>query len=128
MSAQPNEFTIQFDPSSDGVLIVRVAGRLRDTPDLSLEGALGSQVGAPPLVVIYLDGVEYISSSGIGSLTRLFGEIHGADGRMAIAGPSVHVSDLLHLAGINQLVDITDSLAEAINLLKAAESAAEGSA
>ena len=100
---------------SDGILIVRLREELRKVPDEAIFDQLAGKLGiGPPRVAVCLNAVEYVSSSGIGALVRLYKDIRDRGGALCIAAASRRVQDLLHLAGVDLLFDFADDESAAL--------------
>ena len=88
----------------EGTLIFRVDSELLKGSDETLFKRLQERAGDGPLrVVISLRAVEYVSSSGIGSLVRLYKDVRDHEGLLCLAATSPRVQDLLRLAGVDLL-------------------------
>jgi len=82
----------------DGARVVRVKGKLDRDAGAVIEEVLGAHSGP---CVLNLEGVEYISSTGVASLVKL------TSNRSAqIACPPDCVTDVLSLAGVTKILSI----------------------
>jgi anti-anti-sigma factor len=77
-------------------------------------------------VVVALDEVRYVSSSGIGSLVRLYKRIRDCGGKVCISGASRRLRDLFEVAGVEQLLELTDDVAQGIARLRASATSETG--
>lgn len=86
-----------------------------------LEGARERvRAAGSSLVILDLEELDYISSSGMGSIMAFFQELRRRNGNMVILRPSRRVMDLLNLLGFSKLFPIADSRTAAGDLLAAA--------
>lgn len=105
----------------DGVLVVRLSGDLREEAARSLLADLAPCLDeGTPRVVVSMADVGYVSSSGIGSLVRLYKDIHDRGGSLCIAGCSQRLRDLFELAGVHLLFELAEDETRAIASLRAA--------
>ncbi len=70
-----------------------------------------------PLVIVDLDRVEFIDSSGLGALVRARRKAQEHGGDVVLAGADEQVSDVLSLTNLSELVAVYDSVAEAVAAL-----------
>lgn len=75
--------------------------------DSLLEGAM--------TVVIDLEKVRYISSSGLGLLITLLTKMRNAGGELVLIAPSEHVKKLLLITKLNGIFKVLDSVEELAN-------------
>jgi anti-anti-sigma factor len=115
MSLADVEYRVDGD-----ALVAHVSGEI----DMSNAGAIVDAVAkATPNdvggVVLDLTGIEYLDSAGIHMIYRLRDGLRiRGQGLAVILGPSSPVHDALQLAGVKELVDLVDSVDEALSLLK----------
>ncbi|UQU61451.1 STAS domain-containing protein [Couchioplanes caeruleus] len=65
--------------------------------------------GGPQLVLDLAD-VSFLDSSGLGVLLVWFKELHGAGGRLCVAGLQEPVASVLRLTAVDQVLDVYDSV------------------
>lgn len=70
--------------------------------------------GGTRKVLLNLEGVSYIDSSGIGELVAGFTSLARAGGTMKLLNPTGRVEDLLRIATLNTIFDIYDDEASAV--------------
>ena len=113
----------------DDVLVVRLDGELREGAAAKLVLDVGDLlVGEAPRVIIAMDNVSYVSSSGIGSLVRLFKEITDRGGALCVSGAATRVRDVFDVAGVRQLFECLDTVDEAIAWLRTSAASGSGGA
>lgn len=99
---------------------------IEDIHILSLSGALDSSSAnelktnvsqiikmKEPYVVIDLEEVEFIDSSGLGSLVSSYRNINQVGGDVKLASPSPQARELLELTRMDKLFDIYESPSKA---------------
>jgi anti-anti-sigma factor len=105
------------------VLIVQFAGEI----DMSNAGAIVDAVtGATPNdvdgVVLDMTGIDYLDSAGIHMIYRLRDALSTRGQLLALViGPGSPVHDALQLSGVKNMVEIDDTVAEALAKLSDAD-------
>jgi anti-sigma B factor antagonist len=105
------QFTQKKDPKvhylfMEGDLIGDEAGpRLAELVSDSVEEGI-------KVLVIDLEKVRYISSSGLGLLITLLTKMKNASGELFLTAPSEHVKKLLIITKLNGIFKVVDSLDE----------------
>ena len=97
------------------VVEVRISGRLDGYWAEHLSTGLAEVVreGGHQLRV-NLSEVSFLSSAGIRVLVQFFKQLRAIDGSLAVWHPSQHVSEVLKLAGLHDLLISTDDAAPAV--------------
>jgi anti-sigma B factor antagonist len=115
-SADIPQFEINSGPGPDDVLVVRVAGEVDMSHEEELRGELRSAVAADARgIVVDLTECEFIDSSGIRALLLSREAQHAEDGaeRLAVAGSSEQILRILSVMGIDRVIPIRPTVAEA---------------
>jgi len=100
-------------------LVVRVCGEL----DLSVADRFRSEVdmemekNSSDNIVLNLQGVNFIDSSGLGVLLGRYKKITMRGGKMAIVGAPAQVSRILEMSGILRIASSYDSEEEALQAM-----------
>jgi anti-anti-sigma factor len=94
----------------DAGLVLRVKGKFDRQAGSEIEGLLLEHARAGDVVVLTLKDVDYISSSGVAALVKL-----SAGQGMRIAAAAECVIHVVSLAGINSILHLYDSEADALN-------------
>ncbi len=84
-----------------------------------LERILSLANGKPTKIIINLEDVEYISSTGIEMLYRLQRELFDQHVSVLVTNVPEKIFNLLEKVGVTTLLDITDSLEQAVEQLTA---------
>jgi anti-sigma B factor antagonist len=94
----------------NGVLVVEITGRL----DTQGSGPAAEQMarlaqGGNPKILLNLDKLEFISSSGLRVLLRTAKLLPKPEGRMMICQVHGVVKEVLEIAGFDTLLDVHDT-------------------
>jgi len=101
--------THEFD--GHGVVTLRGELDLADAP--SVAEHLSAAVAAYGRVIVDLEGLEYIDSSGLGVLVRILKLARGSGGDLPLAGPQGVVRKVLTATGLMGVFSVYPSVAEA---------------
>jgi stage II sporulation protein AA (anti-sigma F factor antagonist) len=113
----------------DDVLVVRPCRDFDEQCGRQLRDIIRAarKPGLPPLVVISLKNVSFISSSGLGCLVALLRELRDAGGHLVLAAVEPTVCDVFSLAGLERLFRFADDEAAGkTQVRRAAAASAEG--
>jgi anti-sigma B factor antagonist len=100
----------------DSVVILDLAGRLvlGDGDQLLKETVQNLVASGRKHVVLNLAEVSYVDSSGLGSLVAAFLGARKQGGAVKLASPSKRLHDLLAMAKLLTVLDVSDSEAKAV--------------
>lgn len=100
---------------SPGTVVVAVSGRLVLGREVErLEAAVKDLVNQTPGRVVFdLTGLDYADSAGIGTFVACLTLIKKAGGEMRMAGVNARVGRLFQLTGIDQLMTVFPTVADA---------------
>jgi len=97
------------------VLVVQCFGRIvAGTEVHSLHAYFGDTRAKYADIVMQLDQVEFIDSSGLGALVRLMHGSRAKHGDLKLTGVSANIRRVLHMTNLETLFEIYSSLDEAI--------------
>ena len=99
------------------VLRARLAGRFSGDDAAPLSRAIFGRLPKSKKVILNLARVEYVSSSGLGQMVKLYKDLNDRGGSMVVAGASERVKGLFDLAGMSQLISFADTESEAVKSL-----------
>ncbi|MFJ1806873.1 MULTISPECIES: STAS domain-containing protein [unclassified Streptomyces] len=112
---RPGRFSVQPEVV-DGVLVVMVCGEIDHGVKDAFSQALMSEGGAmPPRIVADLSGVTFMDSSGINVFVTAHRRVSAAQGWLRIAGAHESVVRLLHLVGLDEIIDCHPTVEQALN-------------
>ncbi|HOX05355.1 MAG TPA: STAS domain-containing protein [Planctomycetota bacterium] len=97
-------------------LCICLGGRLAQDESAALIARTGKELTASPGpldLLLDLTEVEYMTSSAVGAVVLLYQQVRLGGGHMAVAAPNERVHLLLEIAGLNQLLALCRTAAEA---------------
>jgi len=99
-----------------GIALVTISGRLVFGKEVErLEAAVKALIGLGQKRYIFdAAGLEYVDSSGIGTLVACLGDIRKSGGDLRLAAVSPRIQRLLQMTGVDQLLPTFPTVAEAI--------------
>ena len=99
-------------PTQSGdVMVLRVAGRLDALTALDFEMACHPHLDAKyPRVVMDLQGVDYVASSGLRAILMAGKRVKAAGAEFALCGLKGPVKNSIELSGFHRLFPVYDSL------------------
>lgn len=99
----------------DGAVIVALSGEidLHRTPEVH-KALVGVCQERPARLVINLQEVSYIDSSGIGTLVEVFRRVNGYRGELRLCGLNERVYSVFEITKLNHFFKIYPSEAEAL--------------
>lgn len=112
---------IELERTADaGVDVVHVSGEV----DVLTSAALADELGRTPAtdatrLVVDLDGVDFLDSTGLGVLVNTRKRIVGAGGRLAVAASSPRITKLFSITGLDDLFDIHPDTGSAVRAASA---------
>jgi len=111
--------------SHNGTIVLHVQGALVSTTTPGLRADLASVVGHRR-VLFELSGVSFIDAAGLGALIGAIRRIHEGRGVAALCGARPSILAVLRSAGMERLVHVADSPADAVAWLAAQAGTEEG--
>ncbi|MDP8205949.1 MAG: STAS domain-containing protein [Candidatus Electryonea clarkiae] len=98
------------------VVIARLEGRIHGTYSDEVDTALTHAVAEAKYVILDLEKLEFISSSGLRIFLKLRRELINREGAVAFARSSDSVKEIFDVASFEHLFPITDSIEEALEI------------
>lgn len=103
------------------VTILNLGGRLDTAAGLDLKLEIGRLVAAGQVnLVLVMKAIDFIDSSGLGSLVASLRAVTGAGGDIKVAEPSPEVQGVFRLTRLHHLLEVHDSAAAAVESFAAA--------
>ena len=101
---------------ADGVLVFQVTGEI----NISTSPALKKQFEQQPSkkIVVDLEKVSYVDSSGLATLVEILKKTKSQGGRLALAGLSDKVRSLFEITKLDKLFSVFPSQTEAVSGVK----------
>ena len=107
--------------TKDGILMVDCNGQIVFGEESSLlRSTVKNAVSENNRIVLNLGEVNYIDSTGLGTLVGLYTSVHKAGGAVKLMCLTKRVSDLLQLTKLLTVFDVYDSEAEAVESFRRA--------
>ena len=69
----------------------------------------------PPIVVVHLGQVEYMDSSGVGTLVKIAHTLKGQQGRLVLVAPTERVRSIFEITTLDKYFTILDTEEEALS-------------
>jgi anti-sigma B factor antagonist len=106
---------VTVEPRSDGVAVVRLVGRLDLASSEAVKQQLVQAVGSGHRrLVVDLDGVDFLDSSGLGALIGGLKVARVARGNLRIARPNDQVRLVLELTTLDRVLYPYNTVEEAL--------------
>lgn len=100
---------------SEGVVVVAVGGELDMLTAPELRTDVLAHIASASLVVLELDGVRFLGTSGLAALIEIREQAHRAGVELRIACTEPRVLRPLGIAGLHHLFDVHDDVEAALN-------------
>jgi anti-sigma B factor antagonist len=99
-----------------GVTVLAPSGRLDVTGAPALKDAIGEAVknGQPPRLVIDLEGVSFVDSTGLGSVIAALKMVRTSKGDLRLAAPNQQVRVVLELTTLDRVFPYYATVEEAL--------------
>lgn len=114
--SKTDQLGIEQLTTPEGFCLIRVAGWITIKNTSAFEEAI--QKGRGSNTIVDLTGVQYMDSSGIGTLLRGYVSSQKYGGQFVLAGVTQRVRDLLQLTKIESLFQIFPTADDAASALK----------
>ncbi|MFG2463736.1 STAS domain-containing protein [Streptomyces sp. NPDC048523] len=111
---QPDQLSI-VDTSSEGIRILTVAGEIDYDTCETLRQALDIPATPPPRLVIDMQQVTFMDSTGINLLIAAHQSATDAGGWIRLAAPTSSVMRTIQIVGLDTLIDCHATLREALS-------------
>ncbi len=103
------------ETSKEGVTVVTLVGRLDELATTDVEVAFAALAEAgPERVVVDMEGVEYISSSGLRVLLMLLRAMEKKGGQLTLCSLSPFVAEVFDVSNFARLFDVRPDLRDAL--------------
>ena len=106
---------VETRPTTNGVTVLAPTGRLDVAGAPALKEAIGEAVkNGPPKVVIDMEGVSFVDSTGLGSVIAALKQIRNSQGELRLAAPNQQVRVVLELTTLDRVFPYYATLEEAL--------------
>ncbi|MEQ8554314.1 MAG: STAS domain-containing protein [Cyclobacteriaceae bacterium] len=110
---------IEKKPETDFQLI-EVTGEIDASSSIELDNALKSASDEYTSILINLEGLDYISSAGLGVFISYLEDLKKRQIKLVIYGLQEKVKEVFAILGLQHLMNIADTKTEALALLNEA--------
>ena len=100
---------------AEGIVVLAVGGELDMLTAPELRREVADRIPAVSLVVLDLDGVRFLGTSGLAALIEIREQAHRAGVELRIACTERRVLRPLGIAGLHHLFDLHDDVDAALN-------------
>ncbi|MER8225344.1 STAS domain-containing protein [Streptomyces sp. NPDC094143] len=100
--------------ATDGIRMLTLTGEIDHHTGDQLRRALDVTDTARPRIVIDMRRVTFMDSTGINILTAAYQAVTGAGGRLRLAGATDSVLYVLHIVGVDDIIQCHPTLDEAL--------------
>ena len=107
---------VQTRQAENGATVVAPTGRLDVAGAPALKDAITEVVkNGPPRVVIDLEGVSFVDSTGLGSVISALKQIRSNQGELRLAAPNQQVRVVLELTTLDRVFPYYATVEEALD-------------
>ena len=109
------QLKLSVRPLDNGIVVVDCAGRLvLGDESAALRDQVKSLLSHNSRIILNLDDLNYIDSSGLGTLVALYASVRNAGGSIKLAHLSKRVGDLLQVTKLLTVFETYDTEQEAL--------------
>jgi anti-sigma B factor antagonist len=106
---------VETRPAANGVTVLAPTGRLDVSGAPALREAIGEAVRTGPAkVVIDMEGVSFVDSTGLGSVVSALKQIRNSQGELRLAAPNQQVRVVLELTTLDRVFAYYATVEEAL--------------
>jgi anti-sigma B factor antagonist len=106
---------VETRPADNGVTVLSPSGRLDVAGAPVLKEAIGEAVrNSPAKVVIDMEGVSFVDSTGLGSVIAALKQIRNSQGELRLAAPNQQVRVVLELTTLDRVFPYYATVEEAL--------------
>jgi anti-anti-sigma factor len=106
---------VQTRQADNGVTVVAPTGRLDVAGAPALKDAIGEALkNGQPRVVIDMEGVSFVDSTGLGSVIAALKQIRSSQGDLRLAAPNQQVRVVLELTTLDRVFPYYSTVEEAL--------------
>ena len=113
------KITLDHPDAETSILFVLLNGQLSETNSrgfVEVMGTIVSRETETRSFVLDLQGLGYISSSGIGAFVNILLRVEDSNAKLILLGPQRNVRSVFTVLGFSQFFEMTESKAEALRV------------
>jgi len=99
---------------SGDVFILLCNGRVEFGDAALLREKIVNMLPGAPKIVLNLEGVDYVSSKGLGMLVEVFVSARNRGGELKLASPHEHIKELLQRTNLDTIFSVYDNSNDAV--------------
>ncbi|TMG59485.1 MAG: STAS domain-containing protein [Chloroflexi bacterium] len=101
--------------ADNGITVVAPTGRLDVAGAPALKEAISEVVkNGPPRIVIDMEGVSFVDSTGLGSVISALKQVRGSQGELRLAAPNQQARVVLELTTLDRVFPYYATVEEAL--------------
>lgn len=106
---------VETRQADNGITVVAPTGRLDVAGAPTLKEAISEVVkNGPPRIVIDMEGVSFVDSTGLGSVISALKQIRGSQGELRLAAPNQQARVVLELTTLDRVFPYYATVEEAL--------------
>jgi anti-sigma B factor antagonist len=106
---------VQSRQADNGVTVVAPTGRLDVAGAPALKDAISEVLkNGPPRVVLDMEGISFVDSTGLGSVIAALKQIRSSQGDLRLAAPNQQVRVVLELTTLDRVFPYYSTVEEAL--------------
>jgi anti-anti-sigma factor len=106
---------VQSRQADNGVTVVAPTGRLDVAGAPALKDAISEALkNGPPRVVLDMEGISFVDSTGLGSVIAALKQIRSSQGDLRLAAPNQQVRVVLELTTLDRVFPYYSTVEEAL--------------
>ena len=106
---------VETRTADNGITVVAPTGRLDVAGAPALKEAISEVVkNGPPRIVIDMEGVSFVDSTGLGSVISALKQVRGSQGEMRLAAPNQQARVVLELTTLDRVFPYYATVEEAL--------------
>ncbi len=104
---------IESESLDGGILKITLAGRMDVEGTQAIDLKFTGYTARQRAVIVDISAVDFLASIGLRTLMLSAKAVHQRGGKMVLLNPGANVTHILEMAGVDTLIPISRSLAEA---------------
>ena len=106
---------VETRTADNGITVVAPTGRLDVACAPALKEAISEVVkNGPPRIVIDMEGVSFVDSTGLGSVISALKQVRGSQGELRLAAPNQQARVVLELTTLDRVFPYYATVEEAL--------------